>query len=465
MWKENINFLENLNNKVTIYLFITIILIILSVYYIRYFFKHFQNIKVQIRKSFSVIENILELWDKFKYFRFFITFAICAIIIIVICLYSDGNLYIFGTLVASLLFVKLINILCEVFYCFFEDDIKINNMKKQYDINYSLKLMIGNNQVEFLYDPLLIISKDNDKYNFVINHKQKYFKLSPLIVYNYTKLLYAHRNDYIKNFDCLRLDSCIVDYNKYNVVLNTSKIKCFDHLVTNFALDYKLDNGMTLRKIYESGHKLSDLKNSHMANQIGINALVFLKDESLLMPKRGKNATISKNMVTSSIAMAYELKEDYCQLTSDSLFRDSILTGLKERLHLSSDIIAQTKIDIFFCGFGRVIEWGGKPQFYFCVWLDMDARQYIYNSININIKGDVIDKDKTILIVKNLEFYDHSNYLKLTCLDQKNLLLHNKQKEIAKAFQAETSFFCNCYHFKEYQINSYKNNWLKIKLS
>lgn len=432
------------------------------------YFTFFQGIGIRIRRSLSaIIENVLERWDNFRFIRFLIPLTICLCIIIAICLCSDGSLYIFGTLVASLLFVKLTELTGEMIYCIFEDKIKINSINKQYMSNYGINLFISNHKTEFLYKPLVVAKSESEKYEInIIHQNDNNYTLPPIIISNYTKLFYAHRNDYVENFDCVRLDDYFADQNSLRVILNTSEIKCFDHLVTNFALDYKIDRGITLRKIYENGDTLPDLRDSRMANQIGINVLVFLKDGTLLMPKRGNRATISRNMVTSSIAMAYKLKEKNSELTTDQLFRESVIRGLEERLYLSEDVIARIKVDIDFLGFGQVVVWGGKPQFYFCAWIDMDARQYIYNSTNVNRKGESIDKDKSILLIRDIELYEKSDYLKLICLEERTLLLHNKKKDIVRVFKAEVSFFCNCYHLKEYHMNADKsNNWLKKKLN
>ena len=52
-----------------------------------------------------------------------------------------------------------------------------------------------------------------------------------------------------------------------------------------------MEKGMTLRSIYEYSSLLVPLENSKMANVLGINALVFLSDGTLLMPLRGNGAT------------------------------------------------------------------------------------------------------------------------------------------------------------------------------
>lgn len=166
------------------------------------------------RNFISIIENGLNLKDRFKVIKFLIPLILCFANIIAICLYFDGSLYIFGTLVAGIFFVKFIEIIWEMIYCFFEDRFKINSMKKQYVSNYGLNLFIDNHQTTFLYEPLLVVGSDNDKYDVDIQHKQEAnFELDFIIASNYTKLLYAHRNDYIENFDCARLDSCLIDKN------------------------------------------------------------------------------------------------------------------------------------------------------------------------------------------------------------------------------------------------------------
>lgn len=459
MWQETMIFLTEVIPKLRVTLCIGVTLFLILVVK-----KHIYYIRIQISRFFSVIVMKMKLLENFKLLGFISSLIFSLMVIISICLYLDGSAQIMGSLIASLFFVRLTKIAGEIIFCFFEDKYKINNVHEKYLNNYGLKLAIGNHQIDFLYKPLLTICNDSDKYNVDIDHQPHYYELNSIIMSIYTKLLHVHRNDYVENFDCVRLDSYSVDEDNLKLTLKTIKIKCFDNLVTNFALDYKLDSGITLRKIFEYGCELPDLKDSQMANQIGINALVFLKDGSLLMPKRGKNATISKGMVTSSIAMAFELKNE--NLTSDALLQESIVTGLTERLYLPTEIISKTKVEIVFLGFGQSVVWGGKPQFYFCVWLDMDARQYVFNSINVSRKGKTIDKDKKILLVRDIELYEHSDFLKLTCLAERSLLMRNKEKNVIRVHRAENSFFCNCYHLKKCHINrEVFANWLKSKLS
>lgn len=64
----------------------------------------------------------------------------------------------------------------------------------------------------------------------------------------------------------------------------------------------------------------------------------------------------------------------------------------------------------------------------------------------------------SIIIVTNLELYEHSNYLKLTYLNQKKLLLHNKKKKCDRVEKAEVSFFCNCYHLGQCNMNEKRSN-------
>lgn len=134
----------------------------------------------------------------------------------------------------------------------------------------------------------------------------------------------------------------------------------FIQIVTNFAIDYKMEKGMTLRSIYEYSSLLVPIEKSKMANVLGINALVFLNDGTLLMPLRGNGATVSKHMVTSSIAQGCFVKNK--EFILDDINYNYIYEGLKDRLFISEHKLKQDIFKIYFLGLGRDILWRGKPQ-------------------------------------------------------------------------------------------------------
>ena len=224
---------------------------------------------------------------------------------------------------------------------------KISVFEEQYTKTYKIELIFSNSRMVFYYNPIYIVKSVTEIFDIEIeDSSDSYFELDYLIKNNYMSLLYAHRNDYVVNFDCIRLDNCKIDKMHSKIVLKTSRAKCFDHLATNFAMDYKMEKGMTLRSIYEYSSLLVPLENSKMANVLGINALVFLSDGTLLMPLRGNGATISKHMVTSSIAQGCFVKDK--EFTLDDINYNYIYEGLKDRLFISEYKLKQDIFKVYF---------------------------------------------------------------------------------------------------------------------
>lgn len=222
---------------------------------------------------------------------------------------------------------------------------------------------------------------------------------------------------------------------------------------------------MTIRATYEYMDTLTSLKSSKMANVLGVNALVFLGDGTLLLALRGKGATISKNMLTSSIAFGCfrENTDKSCCITTQELLFDYVHQGLIERLYLSEEILRCVRISISFLGLGRDVAWGGKPQLYYYVSLDMTAKQYLQYSKRISPKK-ILDEDREILLVSSLDLVNTTDYLKLCCINKKELLENGKMKYYKKLCRAECSFFNNCYHFSQYKKNEEFCNWLHYKI-
>lgn len=326
-----------------------------------------------------------------------------------------------------------------------------------------VRFFFSKSKVFFYYDPIVTIYNEDDKYTIeVYDDCDNFFSLDTLIKNNYTALLYAHRNDYIINLDCIRLDDCKVDQLSKIISMKTSRAKCYDHLATNFAMDYKMEKGITLRSIYEYSDILTPLCDSKMANVLGINALVFLNDGTLLMPLRGKEATISRNMVTSSIAVGcfWENKDETDKLEEKDFLRDFVMQGLTERLFLPDFRLKNMKINIHFLGLGRDVYWGGKPQIYYWVTLDLSAKEYLIFSQKDNLKK-AFDKDSEILLVHSFKVMNASGDLQLQCIKKLKILEKNCYKYYYKNVRAESSFFNNCYHLSKYKTRKQEVNWLK----
>ncbi len=240
-----------------------------------------------------------------------------------------------------------------------EDDIE-----KQIEFN--------NTSTKFAYKPLYF---NDGSALFVEDNADKIFMPDGFISDNYQVLFSAHRMSTKKNFDTVRLDDFKCEHGQARFYLSRSNY--YYHMVTNRAVDYRIDDDLSLRTYYEYGPRLHSLAESNMSNHIGINALVYLKDGELLLPRRNGSSTISKNLITSSIAIMLTLPDDN-KITSEYLFKGCILQGLVSRTSMKPEWINEEQIDINFLGFGQNPYEGGKPQFYYSVHMkNIDREMYI----------------------------------------------------------------------------------------
>ncbi len=258
-----------------------------------------------------------------------------------------------------------------------EDNAKVTDdteklVKLYKDDAVEKKVEINNTFANVAYKPLYF----NDGSPLVVeDDATKNFKPDDFISDNYQLLLSAHRMSKKENFTTVRLDDFKIQQGQAKFSLSRSNY--YYHLVTNRAIDYHIDDDLSLRAYYDFGPAMCSLTDSNMSNHIGINALVYLKDGELLLPRRSGNSTISKNLITSSIAIMLLLPPDN-KISAEYLFKDCILEGLVSRTKMKPEWIQESQIDIEFLGFGQNPYEGGKPQFYYSVKMkDVGRKEYI----------------------------------------------------------------------------------------
>ena len=171
--------------------------------------------------------------------------------------------------------------------------------------------------------------------------------------------------------------------------IKTMRSTYLSHLLTNRALDYELKTGVTIRSLFENTNHLVPLQRSRFSNHLGVNALVFLQNGVLLLPERGKHATVAKEKVTASIAtrIKMENKNIFKNTYVDELTDNYITEGcIKDSIAGSIMVDAQwlqekseqkdfMKID--FLGLSRDIYEGGKPTLFYAVYLNLPAKEYL----------------------------------------------------------------------------------------
>ena len=188
-----------------------------------------------------------------------------------------------------------------------------------------------------------------------------------------------------------------------------------------------------------------------MSNHIGVNALVYLSDGELLIPRRKNDSTISKNMITSSIATRLLFPKDNGEINAEYLLKTCVLDALLGRLKFDPNWLETKDIQVEFLGFGQNLYEVGKPQFYYAVHIrDLTRLEYLaYIQEHFKDRRTRIDEDKRIYVVKmdTLQFHDDDelkfSYYKLTKTGETVKRVH--------PLMCEKSFICNIWHEQELQ--------------
>jgi len=392
---------------------------------------------------------------------FLVTFSVLVHLAI-----ADVVSNVFGTVVGFLLSSMLLYV-GKIFVGRMEDMLKIN-----YDTDKLLEIYSGGTNykktlvsrkrkpgetketapaVSFAYADAFVNKEGLTYKDFrVEDNPQKYFALDGFAEGNYATIFSAHANSAKRNFDTIRLDR----YDPEKKTFYLSRSTYFNHLVTNRAVDFQIFDDVSLRTIYEYGPKLNSLENSRMSNHVGINALVFLKDGELLIPRRKNDSTISKNKITSSIAVMLNFPEEYkndpkkAVISVEYLLKENIFKNLSSRVKLPEKEIKREETQIDFLGFGQNIYEGGKPQFYFCVKLNnIDAKVYwekrkeYEDEQKRQNKKEFLDVDKCMYVAD----FDSFRYGK-NCVKFKALKKNGKTRKVKVGF--EMSYLCNLWHYE-----------------
>ncbi len=324
-----------------------------------------------------------------------------------------------------------------------EDLLRIYNGGK----DYKKELFFNGTKAEFAYAATLV----NDNFRFEIkDDPEKMFELDDFIMGNYETLFSAHTNSTKINDITVRLDKYEEKDGVYT--LHLSRSTYFNHLVTNRAMDFILFEDISLRKVYEFGPLISSYEKSKMSNHVGVNALVFLSDGNLLVPRRKKDSTISKNKITSSIAVKLNVpKTESGKIDEDYFFKQTIMDNLSARTKIKPKYLSSENIEIDFLGFGQNLYEGGKPQFYYAVYLhDIDTEKYFMFEKEQDdfVKLDV---DKCIYVADYASFRFEKNRISFDSVWQ-----DGKHKRMV--FGYEMSYLCNLWHYEEKQKNKHEND-------
>lgn len=217
--------------------------------------------------------------------------------------------------------------------------------------------------------------------DIVFNDKTDMFELPPFVMENLPALLGAHGGSSIRNSVTVRLNDA--EYADSVLRLSTQRSMYYHMLVTNRCMDYKINDRMTVREVYEFDKRVSPLAESKLGNQIGINGLVFTNDGYVLIEKRGKHKTTWKDKFAQPISLALKAASFVPEggtiaetaQAADEAFKKIILDTVYDNYGLTEKELNPFSVRHNFLGLARDLIEGGKPNLYFFVVARMSAEE------------------------------------------------------------------------------------------
>jgi hypothetical protein len=155
------------------------------------------------------------------------------------------------------------------------------------------------------------------------------------------------------------------------VYILVSKAHYFDYLATNFSIDAQLKGwNASLRDTVHPHPRLCRLKDSLLANHIGIGVLVFTVDGFLVLPVRSRTGVnIRSKEIGPSISGATNFDRDVFNSLSKLIY-PCFREGAEE---LGIETNNFSIIDTDLLGITRELLRGGKPEFFFSTILNITA--------------------------------------------------------------------------------------------
>lgn len=262
-----------------------------------------------------------------------------------------------------------------------------DNLVKTYSKSKS-KMIVGSESsifpVEFeswLYDKQVVIN-DNPKYEY---------RLPEMVVRYYDQLFSAHNTSNIYNNVNIRVNDWAMDDKQF--VIKSGRTSYYSSLVTNRAMDYEIEKGITVRQLYECGPFVHSIADSMLSNHIGFNGFIESADGYLAFIYRGKDVSIGKKTWAASVGASLKVKYalDRQHVFTEKGLENGIIKEIEDELrikrHQLCPIGTQFKKIILISAYRDLVE-GGKPQllFYAKSSLDKDEISSIFNAGNKDVK-------------------------------------------------------------------------------
>lgn len=226
-----------------------------------------------------------------------------------------------------------------------------------------------------------IVSFVNKEVN-IVDNKDKFYQLPEIVEKKISEIYKAH--DFSNTYNQLNIRCCGISQQDNKVQLNFSRTNYYNSLITNRAIDFKVD-GLTIRELFAYGPFLQSLEESKLSNHIGFNGFIETIDGHIVFVFRHKKVSIAKNTMQTSVGASlkskYALNENL-ELTKQGIV-NAIKNEIKDELRLEKlENYNQKESEIFselsfnsVLGFYRELVEGGKPQLFFYTKINVTSNE------------------------------------------------------------------------------------------
>lgn len=328
-----------------------------------------------------------------------ISVAILVIIVIAIFKKIDNkpieliSLSTFSSIVVSVALAFIVSLLRRLFYNFHEDTSKLTT-----NYNKLIKIYASENQVVSQNNVTIACVKVADLSNGaeirIHDNPFRYYEL-PGVVENYYKDLFnSHLTSTKYNNVNIRVKKWQLNDDCFDIY--TERTTYYDSLVTNRAMDYRLDNGMSVRSIYAYGPILRPLQASRLSNHLGFNGMLETSDGYFPFVYRKDSVSIGKRTYGCSVEASMKFvhacdSNDHFMITKAGM-ENAFVSEIKDELGITVDSLR------ILCAYRDLLE-GGKPQLflYYKIQLKMEEVDYRLKQANAgeNVKKDNSDNDNS----------------------------------------------------------------------
>jgi len=351
------------------------------------------------------------------------------------------------TVFSGIVFAMALNVLSKVFKKSilnrFEDDVKLTTEYKKLCKKYQTDLYCYKNQdgksVCFPVAQFMPLKGCQIE----IRDTDCMYQLPETIQEHFDEIFSAHQTSKIYNRLHVRVDDWGKEGNTF--YLSTSRTTYYNSMVTNRAMDFPWENGLTVREALEYGPFLHDLSTSELSNHLGFNGFIMSNDNQIPLIKRDDDLSIGKKTCGASINAALNTEH---ALEKDGTFQSqglvaTILHKIEDELKISSTDLKTFDLNKNLIAVYRDLVEGGKPQLLFYVECHLDRKDIekkFYQALGKNywVKrkagSDPLEDGSKILWIKKEEL--HSVYL-----DVDKMIHNNKKYEMTPSAAASFGMF------------------------